>query len=188
MDCPPSCVILSRILTRNASPSIFFSTTCPRNSLDRSSLVELAIVDSGVAPLLRCPQVLAKIADDANTKASPALSRCIFLKISDSLLSGLPIHKCFRSALSQSGLVNRWIIVTATKSIRRGDSVGSWVAMMTRVARWRCWRMIVRRVSERVLDAAEVVPKYYSIVHQVISAIDCTRPRICSYQSRGRLS
>lgn len=43
------------------------------------------------------------------------------------------------------------------RSMRRGDMVGSWVEMMIRVPRWRCWRMMFRNVSVRAFAASVLV-------------------------------
>ena len=78
-----------------------------------------------------------------NKSASPVCRPTIVRKISDTELElSLPVErapaKCFLSVSNQAGERKRWTTVTLHRSIRAGESVGSWVAIRTRVAKWRC--------------------------------------------------
>lgn len=44
----------------------------------------------------------------------------------------------------------------------RGDMVGSWLEMMTRAPKWRCWRIMERSDSVRTLEAGVSVMYYCS--------------------------
>jgi hypothetical protein len=56
-------------------------------------------------------------------------------------------------ALIHAGEVNRCTKVIEQRSRSLGEIVGSWVAMMTRVAKCRCWRITLRSDSVKIFEA-----------------------------------
>ena len=102
-------------------------------------------------------------ADGANNNASPTRSLKIRWKSSSESFCSVPKDMCRRRTLNHSGLVKRWIIVIEQRSISRGDIVGSWLEMITRAPKWRCWRMIERRDSVSALEAGVSVMYCFSL-------------------------
>lgn len=94
------------------------------------------------------------MAEGEKTKAWPASSSTICSKMSctprlDASPSLDTPARWDLSAASHAGDVKRCTIVIELRSRRLGDIVGSCVAMMTRVAKCRCWRITDRRLLRR---------------------------------------
>lgn len=89
---------------------------------------------------------VSSIALGQKTRASPVLRLTISRKISrpDSFFFSprLVPARCFRSVWYHAGELKRCTMVILQRSSRRGERVGSCVAMTTRVARWRCCAII----------------------------------------------
>jgi len=123
-DAPPSLVSLGRTRTR-------------RHSRPRSLV------------LLSSPGTLTRLGAE-KTSASPVSSI-----ITSSSHWSEPALTCFARWRHQAGDEKRWHMTNEARSSSvLGITVGSWVAMVTRVTRCRCWRMTL--AIERVRRAASL--------------------------------
>ena len=86
---------------------------------------------------------------------------------------------CSPNSRSQVGDENRWAIM-AEHSARNffGTTVGSWVDIMTRVARWRCWRMTV---SSESVNLAELPFCESDRYYKNSSAASVWKRKTCAY-------
>ena len=84
-----------------------------------------------------------------NTNASPFSRSTIRSNTPSSPMDLLRAARWFLRAVYHDWDWKRWTMVTLHRSSKAGDSVGSWVAIMTLDARWRCCLMTWIRSSVR---------------------------------------
>ena len=138
---PPSAVSRPRTLTFKCSSPSFFALHC-------------------VFPSWSILSSTSRMADGANSSASPTLKRVICAKMPSSAPSdrssfaAAAAKWCF-NVWSQSGELKRCTRVIVQRSRRRGEMVGSCVAMTIRQARWRWSRTAAKRELVSLLAAVE---------------------------------